>query len=1017
MFSELVCCVCLLIAGTLGRGEKPTKVVIGGLFPYNVDGAAMAVGATIALENVRNQSSGLEQLSWFKKNPNVTISMRNTSSEASQRGAFEGAIACKDAGAKIMVGPAYSTESVVVSLLANVFEFSIISYSSTSPRLSDKAAYPYFFRNVPSDNAQGIALAELVVFLKQTKCIVVHTDESYGLGLLTVFRERAALLNITIVTTLTLPSVEAKLEEAVPILAAAREYVFDLTSAETEKPLKDVGTFLFIGPASTGFANIIRAAETHKIIGDPFIWLASDGGVSLTLLGDPVLGIKPESLKGMFGTIVAGPTNEHYRKVMLPRYQEMVAAGVQVPQNGKPVPLTPEPHVFAPYSYDAFMVAMTTLNSLYEQELYNFTIAELRSEMQKSAYLGTTGANTFDAFQDRQPVYDICNAKGDGKWTVIGSFKQNRTTIDMPDNIVFSSGKSVAPVFALPPQPLEGGYIALIVIVVLLVLALLIAALVWFVRRLQKKRRAAAAEAANAEPHFWAAENEANELAAVNKHVNTDGKLLVVTLAAEQRSLYEVQRDDSVPLFGVARGTRCAVNEPLEDKMVLVNHSNQPVRYTVTVPSAGDDGGFDLTAKPGVGQLGSGERRVVTLRFKLNFTTKLYRWVKIEFEGVDGAVYVALNVEGAVSTRIDPMELELYGKPIGEGAFGVVYRGKYRGTPVAAKVPRNQGEMKDSQLRSFQDEIALFEKLRSPYIVNFIGASHVIGRLCICTELLERGTVFELIHKAKVSNVLKVKMLIDAANALAYLHQNGVLYRDLKPENLLVASVSHTAAVNCRLSDFGTAVSVADPIQLIKHTGSVGTPAYMAPELMANQPYNCKVDVYSLGMLSWEIFAETVPFSFLKRVWDLPRLVLDGMRPELPDNWPDGVREVISDCWLQAPDRRPSAEEAVAALERAFEPLRKKYEANRKSSKAMVEDLANGAPATKATVHTGQLDQLIEMGAKQKEVEFNEFDKATAKTSKVERVADLAPKKKKKKQKSAAATTTTEEAEEDVDGK
>jgi hypothetical protein len=306
-------------------------------------------------------------------------------------------------------------------------------------------------------------------------------------------------------------------------------------------------------------------------------------------------------------------------------------------------------------------------------------------------------------------------------------------------------------VFALPAPPFERGYIALIVIVVLLVLALLIAALVWLVRRMQKQKRAAAALAANAEPRYWSADDEANELHAVGKQHQVEGKLLVSTLEAEQRSLYEVLRDDSVPLFGVARGTRCAVNEELQDKMVLVNHSNQRVNYTITVPTSGDECGYDLTAKPGVGTLAAGERRDVTLLFTLNFTTKVYRWVKVEFEGAEGAIYIALNVEGAVSTRIDPMELELYGKPIGEGAFGVVYRGKYRGTLVAAKVPRKQGEMKDSQLRSFQDEIALFEKLRSPYIVNFIGASHVPGRLCICTELLERGTVFELIHKAKVS--------------------------------------------------------------------------------------------------------------------------------------------------------------------------------------------------------------------------------------------------------------------------
>jgi serine/threonine protein kinase len=79
------------------------------------------------------------------------------------------------------------------------------------------------------------------------------------------------------------------------------------------------------------------------------------------------------------------------------------------------------------------------------------------------------------------------------------------------------------------------------------------------------------------------------------------------------------------------------------------------------------------------------------------------------------------------------------------------------------------------------------------YIVNFVGASHVTGKLCICTELLERGTVFDLIHKAKVSLVLKVKMAHDTACALAFLHKNGVLYRDLKPDNLMVFSVSHSA--------------------------------------------------------------------------------------------------------------------------------------------------------------------------------------------------------------------------------
>lgn len=129
-------------------------------------------------------------------------------------------------------------------------------------------------------------------------------------------------------------------------------------------------------------------------------------------------------------------------------------------------------------------------------------------------------------------------------------------------------------------------------------------------------------------------------------------------------------------------------------------------------------------------------------------------------------------------------------------------------------------------------------------------------KLCICTELLERGTVFDLIHRAKLSVVLKLKLAFDASSALAFLHKNGVLYRDLKPDNLLVFSVSHNASVNVKLSDFGTSITVDDVKSARKHTGNVGTPVYMAPEVMASQAYNAKVDVYSLAMLIWELMSE-----------------------------------------------------------------------------------------------------------------------------------------------------------------
>jgi serine/threonine protein kinase len=79
---------------------------------------------------------------------------------------------------------------------------------------------------------------------------------------------------------------------------------------------------------------------------------------------------------------------------------------------------------------------------------------------------------------------------------------------------------------------------------------------------------------------------------------------------------------------------------------------------------------------------------------------------------------------------------------------------------LRAQVLRRQNELKADQNNNFLKEIDLFQKLRNPYIVNFIGASYVPGKLCLCTELLERGTVLELLQKAKISLALKVSVRV-----------------------------------------------------------------------------------------------------------------------------------------------------------------------------------------------------------------------------------------------------------------
>eukprot|EP00026_Physarum_polycephalum_P015540 Phypoly_transcript_16249.p1 GENE.Phypoly_transcript_16249~~Phypoly_transcript_16249.p1 ORF type:complete len:166 (-),score=21.71 Phypoly_transcript_16249:213-710(-) len=130
------------------------------------------------------------------------------------------------------------------------------------------------------------------------------------------------------------------------------------------------------------------------------------------------------------------------------------------------------------------------------------------------------------------------------------------------------------------------------------------------------------------------------------------------------------------------------------------------------------------------------------------------------------------------------------GKPIGKGAFGTVYKGLYRGAAVAIKVLRRQNDLRQDQLDEFLKEIELMTKLRSPMIVNLLGASYVPGKMCVVTEFMDKGSVSRVLKSGPISNVLRLKIALDCARAMAFLHNNGVMHRDLVLFSLLPLSSS-----------------------------------------------------------------------------------------------------------------------------------------------------------------------------------------------------------------------------------
>lgn len=188
---------------------------------------------------------------------------------------------------------------------------------------------------------------------------------------------------------------------------------------------------------------------------------------------------------------------------------------------------------------------------------------------------------------------------------------------------------------------------------------------------------------------------------------------------------------------------------------------------------------------------------------------------------------------------------------LGGGAYGKVYRGICRGKNVAIKVPLRQ-HLSESELKSFRNEVEIMRHIFHPNVVLFLGACTQPSRIMIATELMKTD-LERLIHHnpeaQKITLYMRMKMAKDAALGMNWLHGIcRIIHRDLKPANLLV-----DGNMTVKVTDFGFAESVKADRFLLDKRGPKGTALYMAPEVMRQEKFNEKADVYSFGLILWEM--------------------------------------------------------------------------------------------------------------------------------------------------------------------
>ena len=313
-----------------------------------------------------------------------------------------------------------------------------------------------------------------------------------------------------------------------------------------------------------------------------------------------------------------------------------------------------------------------------------------------------------------------------------------------------------------------------------------------------------------------------------------------------------------------------------------------------------------------------------------------------------------------------PWEHLQQGDRLGIGAGGVVYSGTWQingSTESERKVAMKQvllcrpENITADLMHQFLIEIKLLSALKHKHIVELIGVSSPFANeLYLITELMTRGSVDDVIDQKRdnLPPSLRMKLLIDAAKGVVYLHERNVIHRDLKPSNFLVDE-----NWNCKVADLG--VSTIKPA-LTKTLTVVGTPVYMAPEILLNRKYSESCDVYSFGIMMGEIFLGKKPYSSqesndLLQAQLLYKICNEGLRPST-SGLPPALKQLAIECWNGEPQQRPSMSEVLNRLKRitnelskASKKMDKKNKKNKKNKKTKGENQSLVTPDSETTIN------------------------------------------------------------------
>ena len=265
------------------------------------------------------------------------------------------------------------------------------------------------------------------------------------------------------------------------------------------------------------------------------------------------------------------------------------------------------------------------------------------------------------------------------------------------------------------------------------------------------------------------------------------------------------------------------------------------------------------------------------------------------------------------------------GKRISRGGFGIIYQveSKRSNNSYAAKII-DCGDDEDQCNRIIEREVGIMIIVQHPTIIKFIGYSKIDfngeHNITIIMDLAKNGSLADVLKKIEQNNApdnytatSRQIIVTGVARGMKYLHDHRIIHRDLKSGNVLLDD-----NFNPHITDFGMS-KIFELGHSYSQTQNGGTLPYMAPEILEEERYDRKVDVYAFGILMYEVLTDCVPYpelvsgkmtEFAFRI----NVVNKKLRPKFDFQIKDSIKKLIEKCWAHDPNERPTFDEIFSML-------------------------------------------------------------------------------------------------------